>query len=332
MSSTPFSTLHVTTASAPDGPRSGRNPLRVEATRPARAAGERALVLGGGGSAGNAWLIGVVAGLCDAGLDVIDADLVIGTSAGSTAAAQLTRASPGRLLADILSVPESGRRSRPAGPDPGRVPVRPAADHLHRTNEIIAAAEGPADMRRRIGAAAIELDAASDGSWQGQWRATVAARLPSQDWPPSRMLITAVDAQTGQPVVFDRHSGVDLADAVAASCASGPAFRIGERSYVDGGYRRSSENADLAAGYGRVLVLSPLGGRTRHPLEWGMQLAVQVGELRAGGSRVETVVPDGRSLDALGDNLMDPSTRPPAARAGYDQGLAQGALLTGFWR
>ena len=76
-------------------------------------------------------------------------------------------------------------------------------------------------MRRRMGAAALDMDAASDGSWQTQWRATVAARLPSQRWPQRTVLITAVDAHTGEPVVFDRHSGVDLVDAVAASCASG---------------------------------------------------------------------------------------------------------------
>lgn len=49
-----------------------------------------ALVLGGGGSAGHAWLIGVIAGLADAGLDVTHADTLLGTSAGSTAAAQIS--------------------------------------------------------------------------------------------------------------------------------------------------------------------------------------------------------------------------------------------------
>ena len=70
-------------------------------------------------------------------------------------------------------------------------------------------------------------------------------------------------------------------------------YRIGDDRYIDGGYRRN-ENADLAAGYARVLVLSPFGGRSRHPLEWGMQLAAQVDELRAGGSSVETIFPDER--------------------------------------
>jgi len=66
-----------------------------------------ALVLGGGGSTGNAWLIGVVAGLFDAGMDVTTADLVIGTSAGSTAAAQISGATPTELLAAILPPPHS---------------------------------------------------------------------------------------------------------------------------------------------------------------------------------------------------------------------------------
>jgi NTE family protein len=182
-----------------------------------------------------------------------------------------------------------------------------------------------------MGAAALDMDVASDGSWQTQWRATVASRLPSQRWPQRTVLITAVDARTGEPVVFDRHSGVDLADAVAASCASGLPYRIGDNRYIDGGYRRN-ENADLAAGCGRVLVLSPFGGRSRHPLDWGMQLAAQVDELRARGSSVETIFPDSSAEHMFGAHAMDPSLRAPAARAGYDQGMALAERLTGFWR
>ena len=334
MNTTPFSTLHVTSTTASGRPRSDQDQLQAGATRWARAAGERALVLGGGGSAGNAWSIGVIAGLFDAGLDVTEADLIIGTSAGSTVAAQITSASPAQLLAGILSAAPQ-QQTGPVGSDGGRVPIGPVADHMRRTGEIIAAAADAADMRRRLGAAALELDAASDGAGQARWRATVAARLPGQRWPERTVLIVAVDAHTGEPVVFDRHSGVDLADAVAASCANGfgvPPYGIGGSRYIDGGYRRSSENADLAAGYGRVLVLSPFGGRTRYPLEWGMHLAAQADELRAHGSRVETVLPDGDSRNAFGSNMMDLSTRPPAARAGYSQGRGLAEQLTEFWR
>jgi hypothetical protein len=123
----------------------------------------------------------------------------------------------------------------------------------------------------------------------------------------------------------------ELVDAVAACCASGVAYRIGDDRYIDGGYRRN-ENADLAAGYRRVLVLSPFGGRTRMPLEWRMQLAVQIDELRAGGSRVETIFPDRDSEHLLGGNAMDASLRPSAARAGYDTGRARAEPLSAFWR
>ena len=290
-----------------------------------------ALVLGGGGSAGNAWLIGVIAGLVGAGLDVTDADLIIGTSAGSTAAAQVTSATPAELLAAVLATAPRPRTG-PAGPDRGRVTTGPATNHMETTSAIIAAAEDAADMRRRMGAWALEMDAASHGSAQTRWRATVAARLPSQLWPQRRMLITAVDAHTGEPVVFDRHSGVDLVDAVAASCAGGFAYDVGGSRYIDGGYRSNADNADLAAGCARVLVLSPFGGRSRTPAHWGLHLATQVDELRARGSRVETIFPDSSSRIAFGDNVMDLSTRPPAARAGYDQGRALAEQLSDLWR
>lgn len=286
---------------------------------------ERALVLGGGGSAGNAWLIGVIAGLHDGGLDVTQADLIIGTSAGATAAAQLGGASPADLLAAILSAP-------PLQPSTGSRGFRPiSSTHLERTNAIIEASTDLADMRRRIGADAIELAAAVGAAAQEGWRETVSARLPSQEWPTNTVLLTAVDAASGEPVELDRHSGVELVDAVAASCAGGPAYAIGARHYIDGGYRRSSENADLAAGCERVLVLSPLGGRTRHPAGWRSDLAAQVEELRAGGSTVETVLPDADSLEAFGDNMMNPATRPPAARAGHRQGLRLAEKFAGFW-
>jgi len=296
---------------------------------------ERALVLGGGGSTGNAWEIGVIAGLFDAGLDVTDADLIIGTSAGSTAAAQISSAAqPGELLAGILAAtPRPG--TGPGGSGGGGVRnAPPITGLLEKTGAIIGAAEDAADMRRRMGAAALELDAEPGRPGQAQRRAAVAARLPSQHWPQQPMLIVAVDAHTGEPVVFDRHSGVDLADAVTASSAGpgAPPHSIGGSRYIDGGYRRN-ENADLAAGYARVLVLSPFGGRSRMPPEWGMQLAAQAEELRAGGSRVETIFPDSSSRDlfAFGANQMDPSTRPPAARAGYSQGSALAGRLTEFW-
>src|SRR6204780_2734115 len=132
MNTTRSSPLHFTSTTASDGPRSGQDQPQVDATRRVRAAGERALVLHGGGSAGNAWEIGVIAGLFDAGLDVTEADLIIGKSAGSTAAAQITSASPAPLLAGVLSAAPQPRTG-PRGSGGGRVLIGPVADHMRRT-------------------------------------------------------------------------------------------------------------------------------------------------------------------------------------------------------
>jgi len=254
---------------------------------------------------------------------------VIGTSAGATTAAQVAGAHPVELLAAVLeTVPP---RPTPTGTtDPGRTPTRTAADQMARTAAIIAAAQDPADMRRRLGAAALALEAASDGTWRDRWRAVVAGRFPVRAWPERTTRLTAVDAATGEPVVLDRDSGVDLVDAVAASCSSGLPYRIADRSYLDGAYRRN-ENADLAAGYARVLVLSPLGGASRTPAAWGQQLAVQVDELRATGSRVATLAPDDGVAHLFGAHAMDPALRPAAARAGYARAAALVERVAAVW-
>ena len=281
---------------------------------------ERALVLGGGGATGNAWLIGIIAGLSDAGLAITEAELIIGTSAGSTAAAQITGAAPAELFAAILAAA------------PQAVANRPMSNHMEITGAIIAAAKSAADMRRHMGAWALDKDATLHSDAQTHWRTTVAARLPNPRWPQKPMLITAVDAHTGEPVVFDRNHGVDLVDAVAASTAGGFAYTIGERRYIDGGYR-ADVNADLAAGYDRVLVIAPLGEKTRKQLAWGLHLTAQVDDLRTGGAKVETIFPDSESEKAMGAgmNLMDLSTRRLAAQGGYNQGKALAIQLTEFW-
>ncbi len=341
MNTTP-SSLHFTAPSdrpGSDQPVSQQSQPTVDASQRVPT-GERALVLGGGGSTGNAWLIGVVAGLFDAGLDVTAADLTVGTSAGSTAAAQLVGATPAELFDAVLA---AAPRKPAGGADADSAPTAPAkqasghgaaravTDHMERTGKILEDSADMADMRRRMGAAAMDMASAMEGS-SARWRTTVAARLPHQEWPERLVLLTAVDARTGDPVVFDRHSGVDLVDAVAASCASGFAYAVGSNHYIDGGYRANADNADLAAGYSRVLVLSPFGGRTRTPLDWGMHLSAQVDELRRSGSRVETVFPSSEAEHMFGVNAMDLSLRPAAARAGFDQGKALAGPLSAFWR
>jgi NTE family protein len=289
-------------------------------------------VLAGAGAAGNAWQVGLTAGLAEAGVDLTAADLVIGTSAGSTGAAQLTSGiRPAELYAAILSQVIPPRPpGAPSEPPRGQGPAK-SASYLAWSNQVIADSTDLPDWRRRMAAAALEKDAVED-TGSARWRATVAARFPSAEWPERRVLIAALDARTAEPVVFDRDSGIDLVDAVAASTSNGfdGSYRIGENRYLNGAYRRSS-NADLATGYERVLILDPFGGRSRTPLEWGMDLATQVAELRASGSRVETVFPDAGAGDVFNENALDPSTRRQAALGGHQQGRALAPQLAGFW-
>ena len=169
-----------------------------------------ALILGGGGAAGNAWQIGVIAGLAEAGLDMAEAaDLVVGTSAGATAAAQVRSGIPAsELLASILSPPV-----QPAGQNRARQPSLPMATVFERMRAIGAAAASAADLQRAMGAFGLECDSIL-GPAAAQRRSTVAARLPRREWPERPMIVVAVNAHTGELAAFDRNSGVELVDAV----------------------------------------------------------------------------------------------------------------------
>jgi NTE family protein len=288
-----------------------------------------ALVLGGGGAAGNAWQIGIIAGLAESGLDMTEAaDLVIGTSSGATAAAQLRSGiPPSELLASVLSPPV-----RPVGQNRERPPALPMATVFERMRAISAAATSAADLQRAMGAFGLECDSIL-GPTAEQHRAVVAARLPRHEWSDRPMIVVAINAHTGEVATFDRDSGVDLVDAVTAGTAlpgSSPTISINGTHYINGGVR-STDNADLASGYAHVMVLSPLGGRSaappegqfeglRRPPEWGMDLESQVETLREQGSHVEVLTPDADSRAAMGTNQMDPATRRPTAHAGFAQG------------
>jgi NTE family protein len=280
-----------------------------------------ALVLGGGGSAGHAWTIGVIAGLAEAGIDMTDAaDLVIGTSSGATAAAQVRSGiPPAELFASTVSQPVPPvRQSRPPQPGP------PMSAVYERMRAIGAAATSAVDLCRAMGAFGLESDATLGPEAAEQRRAMVAARLPRQQWPDRPMIVAAVNAHTGELAAFDRDSGVDLVDAVTAGTAlpgTVPTHNINGTSYINGGVR-SAENADLARGYANVVVLSPFGGRTgtlpagqfegiRRSPEWGTDLASQVEALRKQGSRVVVITPDADSGAAMGTNQMNPATRTP---------------------
>lgn len=271
---------------------------------------DKALVLGGGGVAGIAWMTGLLLGLHEAGHDIADADLVIGTSAGANVAAQLGSGLP---LEDLY-----------------RRQVEPALQSRELAAEInwekfsadlepyLSRASTPLGQLRQFGAFALAADTVPEVDR----RAVIESRLPSRDWPATPTKIIAIDAESGELAAFDASSGVSLVDAVGASSAVPgiwPPVTINGRRYVDGGVR-SADNADLAAGATRIVVVSPLGMES--PLPTPMPLRDVVARLKDGGASVILISPDESSAAAIGTNALDPATRVPAASAGRAQGRA----------
>lgn len=153
----------------------------------------RALVLGGGGVTGVAWEIGLLHGLARHGVDLSAADTVIGTSAGAAVAAQLTGST---ALADIYAAQINAQ--------PGEIPARLGAGALVR---LLVASAWPGDRRLGrawLGRAALRAETMPEA----ERRAVIERRVPDRRWPDRRLLVTAVDTETGTDVVFDADSGV----------------------------------------------------------------------------------------------------------------------------
>ncbi|MFK7602340.1 patatin-like phospholipase family protein [Deinococcus sp. SM5_A1] len=274
---------------------------------------ERALVLGGGGVTGIAWGLGFLIGLLDEGLDLRDADLIVGTSAGSSVGAQITGGMPLEQLYARQLEPSSEQA------------VTFDAEAMGRTFAAIMHEVGPnpTAIRKRIGQMALSAPSVPEA----ERRAIIASRLPNPEWPAQRLVIVAVDAETGEPRFFDRDADVPLTDAVAASCAVPgvwPPVTIGDHRYMDGGVH-SVTNADLAQGAQRVLVLSLLKLDAQSPLPG------EVAALAGGGSAVLVAEPDAASVEAIGPNVLDPARRAGTAQAGRQQGRRQAAELKAFW-
>jgi NTE family protein len=270
------------------------------------------LVLGGGGLAGIAWHTGLLQGMAEAGLVVSGADLVVGTSAGATVAVQIGSGVPlGTWFRRQVDPSAQNEELRPVGMST----VEVWTTMLRLLEEF----PDPAERRREVGAIALAADTVPEPIRRG----VVAGRLSGAGWPDRPTAIVAADASSGDRVVFDAGSGVDVVDAVAASCAVPgvwPPVTIGDARYVDGG-TYSLCNADLAAGFDRVLVLAPMADG---------ELDAQVG-LLGGGRRAKVVSPGDEALRAFGADPLDPAVRAPAAEAGLAQGRESAAALAGWW-
>ncbi|OBJ25727.1 patatin-like phospholipase family protein [Mycobacterium sp. 1245801.1] len=283
---------------------------------------KRALVLAGGGIAGIAWETGVLRGIADESPAVArlltESDVLVGTSAGSAVAAQL---SSGHTLAELFDrqVADSSAEID-SGVDIEAITElfltalgEPYEESLDRTRQ----------QMQRIGAVALATKTVP----APVRRDVIAHRLPSHDWPDRDLRLTAIDVATGELTVFDRDAGVDLVDAVAASCAvpgAWPPVTIGDRQYMDGGVA-SSVNLVVAADCDTAVVLVPSGVDAPSPFGAG-----PAAEVSAFPGAAFAVFADANSLAAFGPNALDPECRIPSSVAGREQGRREAAAIARF--
>ncbi|WP_179469850.1 patatin-like phospholipase family protein [Mycolicibacterium vinylchloridicum] len=278
---------------------------------------KRALILAGGGIAGIGWETGILRGIADEAPDtaraLLSSDVLVGTSAGSTVAAQIS--SPmsleelfERQIGDISSEIDSG------------------ADFDAITALFMSAVAQPGEVTeklQRIGAVALDAPTVPESVR----RKVIEGRLPSHDWPAQDLRITAIDTATGELAVFTASSGVPLVDAVAASCAvpgTWPPVTIGDKRYMDGGVSSSVHTA-VADDCATAVVLVPASATAPSPFSSGT-----AAEVEAFGARTFAVFADDASLAAFGPNLLDPRCRRPSTLAGREQGRRVAAAVTEF--
>lgn len=284
--------------------------------------GKNALVLGGGGVLGISWEIGVLKALSGAGVDVTEADLFVGTSAGSVVSTRLAQGVGIESLVAEQSASTDGKLEEAMAkvdlPNMMQLFQR-WANHETMTQETCA----------EVGQMALASQTASEPEWLEWFEAQIGT-----EWPDRNLRLTAVDAETGEFRAWSRDDNVDIRHAVASSCAVPglfPCVTIDARRYQDGGVR-SGTCAWLAEGFQSVLIIAPIGSGTTgiDPL-LGRMTNREADELRAAGSAVELVYPDAASLDVFGVNRMDNTKRPQAVDAGLAQGREIARRVHQMW-
>ncbi len=271
----------------------------------------RAVVLGGGGSVGEAWELGVLKGMRDAGVDLTEADLFVGTSAGSRVAT-LVRA--GRDLDALYA--------QALAPAPFAVGPVQSPEDAQITQELSRMWQGPLAPERTV-AQRIQIGAmalTANGALEEDRIQSTAADLGMRDWPDLPLKLAAVDVYDGTVRFFDRAQGVPIERAVAASRAApgrDAPITVGARRYMDGGVM--GENLEGAIGYNVVVAITP-GGTGQRALQ-----AIERFRSYYGGSVVHVLPPpDSPTVTGFGESAL-------AAEAGVRHGATMADELRHEW-
>ena len=284
----------------------------------------RTISLGGGGIYFVAWQIAYLNALSAKGVQLTDAERVVGTSAGSLVSGILTA---GRLhgfarKVDLLAkVPSLVSML---------APVKDLHPSQERATDLFAEATDAApETIREIGRAAL----AAQANPAAQLVRSASLVMGIRTWKSTVLEITTVDTYTGERLILTKDAGLTVPHAAAASASVPGLFspqQIGDRRCMDGGVSGSGTHTDRLAGAERAIVVSLVGGETEHPAGMTSHANGQIEEierLRATGTQVHLTGPRGVDVE----RLMDPTAIGEALDLGAHQAEMDAPELHDFW-
>ncbi|BDX22474.1 hypothetical protein TUM22923_17950 [Polynucleobacter sp. TUM22923] len=293
---------------------------------------ERGIALGGGGTP----LLGFYAGYFNAlrknGVDLGNADIIVGTSAGSIFGSMLTG---GRLW---LIVDEMDFFNDFPKLFVDLVPAVKFNDSQKRaTATALAASDGSPATIQRIGKAA--MASLNPNGVDKQYK-VVEKIIAMTKWPSPAMYTTTIDCFTGERLVVSYKDNVPINVAASASSSApgqvGPTF-VKNRICMDGGIFQTSTHSDVIAGVKRAIIFS-LGDGTKNEQKQGLRLSnlpntvnQEVKDLEAAGTKTKHIIvglPPGLSKI---ENLIDPKWIGAYLKLGWDRGIADIPMMKSFW-
>lgn len=291
-------------------------------------------VLGGGGGPGMAFHCGALKAIEDeTGIRLADADLAIGTSAGSVVASRLAS---GHTLDEVMLPP-----SEPEPGAPKSVLVPRWGSRIGLARNALGAGFAVSRNIARLPASRFLLAPIERVFPPGMFavRGWESAGL-AEEWPEMPLWLVTMNTNTNRRVVLHRLDDstrqAPLQQAVAASCAVPGVFmpeRIGRHVLVDGGVH-SSANVDLAARARSevVFALAPMSYDPSFPISrrraapraaLNAQLKRELRIVSRAGGQTLLLRPSGDDLAARRGGLFSQSQASVIAERAYETTLVQ---------
>lgn len=293
---------------------------------------ERALVLGGGGAYLLSFYVGYFGELLAHGVDVSNADIIVGTSAGSLFGAVLAAGNLASLSQEMEALGEFPWLFAKLIPASAK-----NASQLRAEQITIAAKDASPQTIQGIGRAAM---AARNPDGPFQYYRAVSQVLGFSDWPSPVLHTTAVDCYTGERLIVSADDGIPADVACGASSSlpggTGPTW-LKDRLCMDGGMSQSSTHCDVVAGAKRALVLSLSDGGP-NAVEQGLRtsgmpntLQQEITDLQDGGTETMLVVAGLEPGSTSIDSIMDPKYITPQIAYGKQRAAEDAEKLKAFW-